>query len=218
MSFIEVEGLTRKYTDSVFALKDVSFAVEFFIGEQRRGHKVGQQVKGPRQVFVEDSDVVAGDFSACERIDVSADRIALDGDLARGAVAGSFEKRVLDEVRDPVERGGFVARTGAHPYSDRRGPHMIHSFRNNCKAVIEDCLFDGTCLLDHIAPGRDANIRVERRANHASEVRDGRQEGGRRKAEGGWSKAEGGGQRLKVRNHTRARYADVDLCVLPSAF
>ena len=28
MAFIEVQGLTRKYTDSVFALKDVAFSVE----------------------------------------------------------------------------------------------------------------------------------------------------------------------------------------------
>ena len=120
-------------------------------------------------MLVQNFDVVAGDFAACEGIDVSANGVALDGDLSRGAVACAFEKGVLDKMGDAVKRSGFVARARSHPNPDGCGSNVIHSFRNNCKAVIEDCLSDGTCLLDHIAPGRDASTRVEGEANEGSD-------------------------------------------------
>jgi hypothetical protein len=74
---------------------------------------------------------------------------------------------------------------------------VVHSFRNYCKAVIEDSLFDGTCLLDHIAPGRDANIRVERRANGGSEVRS--------------QKSEVRGQKSEIRSQKQQSAANSDV-------
>ena len=83
-----------------------------------------------------------------------------------------------------------MAGARAHPDPDGSGPDVVHSFRNNCKAVIEDSLFDGTCLLIHIAPGRDANIGVSGGANTEGRKREsGRWKGGKQKPEGSWQKA-----------------------------
>jgi hypothetical protein len=91
-----------------------------------------------------------------------------------------------------------VARARAHPDADGSRPDVVHSFRNNCKAVIENSLFDGTFLLIHNAPGRDASTAVERGANKEGRKREGR----RRKAEGGRRKAEGRKQRgfIEIKN------------------
>jgi len=61
---------------------DVALAVEFTVVKQRRGHQVSDQIEGARQVFVEDFDVVSGNLAAGEGVNVTADGIAFDGDLA----------------------------------------------------------------------------------------------------------------------------------------
>ena len=152
---------------------DVAFAVEFFVGKERRGDEVGEQIESARQMLVQHFDVIAGDFAAGESIDVAADGIAFDGDFARGAIACAFEECVFDEVRDAVEAAGFVARARAHPYPDRSGSHVIHLFGDDGETVIEDGFFDGTCLFDHIAPERDASTRLNeaQTSGQKSEVR-----------------------------------------------
>ena len=48
-------------------------------------------------MFVQNSDVVAGDFAACECVDVAAYGVAFDGDLARRSIARAFKQGVFDE-------------------------------------------------------------------------------------------------------------------------
>ena len=89
-------------------LNNVKLAVKLLVGEQRIGDEVGEQIEAASKVFVQNSDVVGCDFAAGERVDVAADGVAFDGDLAGGSIACAFEERVLDEVRDAVERGRFM--------------------------------------------------------------------------------------------------------------
>jgi len=43
-------------------------------------------------MFVENFDIVSGDFAAGESVNVAADGVAFDGDFARGAIARAFEE------------------------------------------------------------------------------------------------------------------------------
>src|SRR6185295_10230998 len=111
------------------------------------GDKVGDQIKRPGKMLVQNSDIVGRDFAAGERVYVAAYCIALNGYLARRSVASALEQRVFDKVRDAILRGLLVTRTRAHPNTDRGRAHVIHLFRDYCETVFEDCLPDGTDLM-----------------------------------------------------------------------
>src|SRR5262249_47108495 len=145
-----VHQIVRSVLDHVdFFHDDVALAIQFLVAEQRRGNQVRQQIKGAREVFVEDFDVIAGHLAAGERVDVAPYRVAFYRDFAGGAITGAFEQRVFDEVRNAIKVFTFVARTRPHPNTDGRGAHLIHLLGYYGQAIVEDGLFDHSSLSTH---------------------------------------------------------------------
>ena len=45
-----------------------------------------------------------------------------------------------------------MARARANPDTDRRRSDVVHSLTYDCQTIVQDCLFDGTCLFVHNSP------------------------------------------------------------------
>ena len=114
---------------------DALFLGDIFFPKQRMQDEIGQHVEGEREMLVENFRVVADQLLGGEGVEISADRIDGARDLFRGPVAGAFEEHVLDEVRDAVLLGRFVARSGADPDADRDGADMRHDFGDDADTV-----------------------------------------------------------------------------------
>src|SRR4029077_1108312 len=67
--------------------------------------------------------------------EVAADRIHLSGNGLRRTVLSAFEYHVLDEVRQPIELGVFVARPSLDPDPNRNRPDVLHLFRDDGQPV-----------------------------------------------------------------------------------
>ena len=72
-------------------------------------------------------------------------------DLTRGTSMRAFEKSVLDEMADAVERGRFVTRTAPDPNPQTDGTKSGHVFCQNCETV---CEAGGLNLIYHRALSR----------------------------------------------------------------
>src|ERR1700756_4638967 len=98
-------------------------------------HQVAENVERHRDVLVKNLDVEADAFLGSKSVHVAANGIDLARDFLRGTVLRPFEDHVLDEMRDPIPFGIFVARTGLQPHSDRRRPNVLHLLGNHRQTV-----------------------------------------------------------------------------------
>ena len=60
-----------------------------------------------------------------------------------------FNTRVLDEMRDAVERGRLAARTHAQPDAHRNGMHVLHRLSDHDKPVRKNFLLDLMIWVGH---------------------------------------------------------------------
>jgi len=98
-------------------------------------NQIGENFKSDGSVFVEYLDVEADAFLGGESVHVAADGIYLAGDLFGGAVGGSLENHVLDEVGDAVCLRRFIARTGLEPDADGSRADVLHLLGDDGEAV-----------------------------------------------------------------------------------
>src|SRR6202030_884825 len=117
------------FQDDLLLLSDV-FGIK--IGTE---NKIGDDVEGDGQMFVEDFGVEADLFLGGESVEHAADGIHFTRDSFRGTALGAFENHVLDEVGQPVFVGRFPARTAANPYADGDRAHVRHVFGNDHQAI-----------------------------------------------------------------------------------
>ena len=123
---------------------DALLAVDLLGLELRVAQHVGEHVERDPAVLGRASDVVAGVLLAGERVELAADPVDLDADVARGrAPFGSLEEHVLGEVRDAVRLGRFVARAGCEEDEARRRRDLRHRGGQQAKSVVEGRPFEG---------------------------------------------------------------------------
>src|SRR4029077_3561024 len=141
-------------------------AIEYWIQYQ-----VAEDVERHRYVLVKNLDVEEDAFLGGESIHIPANRIELTCDFLGATVLRPFEDHVLDEVRDPIPFGIFVARTRLQPHSDRCRPDVLHLLGNHCQTVGQFLTPNVADFLSHEilpaeipsrtedrhAPGKDSN-------------------------------------------------------------
>ena len=100
----------------------------------------GSQLKAARQIFIHDFIMKADNLAPGEGVQIAAQGVRLFGNLQGRALARAFEKRVFEEMGQPVLLGGFVALAGAQEdtQADRTG--VLHPFREHDQAVLERCI------------------------------------------------------------------------------
>ena len=113
-------------------------ALHVFRLESGMKHEIRQHVERRRQVLVEDLDVVAGVFLGSERVEVSAERVDLLGDVFRRTRGRALEEHVLDEVRDAAMLDRFVPRSSREPHAHTHRPHVVHRLGDKTDPVRED--------------------------------------------------------------------------------
>ncbi len=116
---------------------DALFLLDVLLGEPRIEHQVGQDVEGLGEVLVQDLGVEADQFLAGKGVEVAADGVHRARDVFGGAMGGALEEHVLDEVRDAVLLGRFLAGPGVDPHAHRDRAHVGHGFGNHADAVRE---------------------------------------------------------------------------------
>ena len=93
------------FEDDAALLCDIS-GIEHWMQDE-----IGQHVHGNRKVFIQHFNVETNAFLGGEGVHVAADRIDLASDGFGGACLGALEHHVLDEMRDAIPFGVFVARS-----------------------------------------------------------------------------------------------------------
>src|ERR1041385_1423824 len=95
--------------------------------EKRAQAKVGNDVKGDRQMLVEHFRVEANLFFGGKSVQHSANRVHFAGYGFSGAALGALEDHVLHKMSEAVLLGGFAAGTIANPNADRNRADMGRS-------------------------------------------------------------------------------------------
>src|SRR5882757_9906749 len=88
-------------------------------------------------MLIENFDVETDTFFRGKSVHVAADGIDLAGDGFSGPVSGPFKYHVLDEMRDAVPFGIFVARAGFQPDTDRNRAEVRHLLGDDGQAVLQ---------------------------------------------------------------------------------
>src|SRR3989338_3748330 len=99
---------------------------------------VGQQIDRQRQVLVKHLGVVTGVFLGSKGIQHAADRVHFLRDAGGTALFGSFEEKVLDEMRNPVLVARLVTRPVLYPDSQANGAGICHLMREDANTVGQD--------------------------------------------------------------------------------
>ena len=87
----------------------LALGIEVRLADQRVLEHVGQMIDRHLQVTVEHPRVVARVLLGRERVDVTAHRVEVLGDVERGPVLGALEEQVFQEMAGPADLRGFVA-------------------------------------------------------------------------------------------------------------
>ncbi len=117
-----------------FLHDDVLFALQFIRHEGGIGENVGKDVERQRHVRLQHPGVIGRGFGRGAGIEVAPHRFDLFDDLARGAPRGTLERHMLEQMRDAVLVGLFIATADAGPHPERRGFEMRHGVRDDGKA------------------------------------------------------------------------------------
>src|SRR6267143_3004732 len=121
---------------------NLAFLLHVFGIEFRAQDEVGDDVKGDRQMLVQDFGVEADLFLGSEGVEHAADGIHFAGDGFGGAALRALEDHVLHEVREAVLFGNFAAGAVADPQADGDGAHVGHSLGDHHEAVGQNVLLN----------------------------------------------------------------------------
>jgi hypothetical protein len=97
---------------------DHSLLLHVFIIDERMEENVGKEIDGKRQIFVDHFGIKTGVFPSCKCIERSADGVNLFGDVESGSSLCPFEKKVFNEMGDPIFLRRFISGPRVYPYSD----------------------------------------------------------------------------------------------------
>src|ERR1700688_3027619 len=114
---------------------DAALARDIASIEYRMEDEIGENIHRDRQMLIENFDVEADAFLGRERIHVAPDRVDLAGDGFGRTGLGAFKDHVLDEMRDAIPFGVFVARAGLEPDADRDGAKVGHLLSDDGEAI-----------------------------------------------------------------------------------
>ena len=131
----EIVGRILDHLD--FFEDDFLFATDLVFDERGTHDDVREQLDGERQMLVEHLDVVAGVLFRRERVELAANRVDRLRDILGRSRVGALEEHVLDEVRNPAERVGFVARPPRQPHANRHGPNLRHRLGDETETGIQ---------------------------------------------------------------------------------
>ena len=129
----EVVGIVLVHFD--FFENDAALLRDIAGIEDGMKNEIGEDIHGERKMLVENFDVEADAFLRREGVHIAADGIDLAGDGFGGARLRALEHHVLDEVRDAVPFGIFVARAGLEPDADRDRADVGHLLGDDGQAV-----------------------------------------------------------------------------------
>ena len=93
-------------------------------------------------------------------IHVAADRIHLPGNFLCGAMLGSFENHVLNEMRNTVPLQVLIPRTSFDPDTNGDRSNMLHLFRENSQTVGQNFAMNIAFLFNHISFPTDCERRI----------------------------------------------------------
>jgi hypothetical protein len=103
---------------------------------------VGQHVEPERDIGLEDARVIGRHLDPGAGVEIAADGFDLLGDLPRGATRRSFERHVLEEMRDAVLVRLLVAAAARHPAAERGGLQVRHPVGDHDQSGRETGDFD----------------------------------------------------------------------------
>ena len=134
------EILVRRVLEHLHLLDDHTL-----LAPQIRSVKAGikehirDQVKGPRQLIVDDLDGKAGFLMRGKCIEIAAQTVLLDRNIERCAARRSLEHSVFDKVRNAIQLNRLVPRPGTVKEPEGRTSHTGHAVGEDHHAVIEPC-------------------------------------------------------------------------------
>ncbi len=135
-------GIVQVHLD--FFEDDLAFFFYVFGIEFGAENEIGDDVKGDRQMLVENFGVEADLLFRGERVEHAADGIHFAGDGFGGAALGAFEDHVLDEMGEAVFFRDFAAGTITDPDADRDGTDVGHRLGDDDETVAQHVLLDVT--------------------------------------------------------------------------
>ena len=112
-------------------------------------HQVAEHIHGDGQVLIEHLHAEADALLGGEGIHVAADGIDLAGDVFRGAMLGSLEDHVFDEMRDAIPLRVLVARSGLHPDANGDRTNVLHLLGNHGQPVGQDFALNVAYFFNH---------------------------------------------------------------------
>jgi len=112
-------------------------------------NKIAKDIQGHRKMLVENFNVEADALLGGEGVHVAADRIDLAGNGLGGARFRALENHVLDEVRNAVPFGIFVARAGLQPNADRDRTDVRHLLGNDGEAIRQNLTTNAASFFYH---------------------------------------------------------------------
>src|SRR5262249_18516591 len=117
--------------------------------ENRIQHQVAQNVERDRQVLIENFDVEANAFFGGKGIHVAANGDHLACNILGGPAAGTLKHHVLEEMRDAVGLGVFVAGTGFDPNADGNRADVLHLLGKHRETVRQNLPANVPEFLNH---------------------------------------------------------------------
>ena len=127
--------IVRRILRRTDLLHDHAFlAFQFIRHERGIGEDIGEHVERQRHVRLHHPRIIGGGFGRGAGIEIAADRLDLLDDFARAAPGGALERHVLEQMRDAVLVGLFVAAADPRPHPERRGLQMRHGVGDHRQA------------------------------------------------------------------------------------
>ena len=116
---------------------DLPLADHVLLTDERVLQHVGDELDGHPGVGVERAGVEAGELLRRERVQLAADLVERDRDVAGAPRRGALEQQVLEPVRDAGDLGRLVARAHADPHAQRHGTNFRHRLGEDPDAGVE---------------------------------------------------------------------------------
>jgi hypothetical protein len=113
---------------------DALFALQLVRHKGRIGENVGKHVQRQRHVGLQHPGVIGRGFGRGAGVEIAPDRLDFLDDFARRAPRGALERHVLEQMRDAVLVGLFVATADPGPHPEGGGFQMRHGIGDDGKA------------------------------------------------------------------------------------